>query len=93
MARTSRSGSRGQTGPVPTATAARIVALLADAIDYAHSEGVLHRDLKPSNVLLDPLTNESSSLGGLPFSPKVTDFGLAKFIRHWAMQPKLARAL
>ena len=87
MAQTFRSGSRtigagacGDGGP--------IVALLADAIDYAHNEGVLHRDLKPSNVLLDPLTNESPSLGGFPFSPKVTDFGLAKLIASDATETR-----
>jgi len=55
--------------------AAQIVANLARAVQHAHERGVLHRDIKPSNVLLEP---SEAALEHLPFTPRLTDFGLAK---------------
>lgn len=45
----------------------RIVEMIAQAVDFAHQNGVLHRDIKPSNILVD-----SEGLA------RLTDFGLAK---------------
>jgi len=52
---------------LPTArTAAKYVRQMAEAIHYAHQQGILHRDLKPSNILVDG-TDQIH----------ITDFGLA----------------
>jgi serine/threonine-protein kinase len=45
-----------------------IVARAADALGYAHREGVVHRDVKPANLMYDPATD----------TLKVTDFGIAR---------------
>jgi serine/threonine protein kinase len=54
---------------LPLSTAVQILQQVANAIDYAHQQGVIHGDLKPENVLLSEDRREVY----------LADFGMAKF--------------
>lgn len=45
----------------------RLFAMVCDAIQHAHNNGVIHRDLKPNNILVEP-----------DGQPKVLDFGVSR---------------
>ena len=49
---------RLQNGPIPPREGAQILLRVAEAVQAAHTRGVLHRDLKPSNILIDLLARD-----------------------------------
>jgi serine/threonine-protein kinase len=55
----------GRERQLPVEDVIRLVTLLANALDYAHAQGVIHRDLKPENILLQA------------GQPVIADFGIA----------------
>lgn len=57
---------------VPFWEALSLIKAIADALDYAHQQGIVHRDIKPSNILLDSQ--------GDTIRPILTDFGIAKVL-------------
>ena len=53
-------------GPLPVGDVVALGTVIADALAFAHQQGVLHRDVKPPNILV------------LPTSYVLTDFGIAR---------------
>jgi len=56
-----------RSGPLPLWRVVDLGVAVADALAFAHEQGLIHRDVKPQNVLLTP-----------DGDAKVTDFGIAR---------------
>jgi len=56
-------------GKLTDAESGRWIGQVAEALEFAHSQGVIHRDVKPANILIDKVGNA-----------RLTDFGLARLI-------------
>jgi serine/threonine-protein kinase len=55
--------------PLPLPEILRVITQVADALDYAHGQGLIHRDVKPSNILMDERGN-----------CLLSDFGIVKLL-------------
>jgi len=65
--------------PLTQERSALIAAGTLDALQHAHSAGVIHRDIKPANIMITKRERSSSSTGWQE-KVKVTDFGIARAV-------------
>ena len=65
---------------LPPVQIARLLIVIATALDYAHERGVIHRDIKPGNIILH--NKASNVVTDQPITertePVITDFGLVR---------------
>jgi len=62
--------SRLREGGLDRKWSSDVIVKMAEALEYAHSRGVIHRDIKPSNILLDA-----------EGQPVLADFGIARLVQ------------
>ncbi len=66
--------------PLPMETSLDMGIQLAEALDYAHKQGVIHRDIKPANILVSQEEGARNQAGEAShrLRVKIADFGIAK---------------
>ena len=79
---------------LPVDDAVRIANEIADALDYAHRQGVIHRDIKPGNILLHEGRVIVADFGialavGAARGDRITETGLSVGTPHY-MSPEQA---
>jgi serine/threonine-protein kinase len=72
-------------GPQPISSAVEYVVQACEALDEAHSAGIVHRDIKPSNLFLTKRLNGTACI-------KVLDFGISKLVGHAARDARARRS-
>lgn len=65
----------GANGMLSIEQVCRFAVPIAEAIAYAHGQGVVHLDLSPRNILVDATQN-----------PRIMDFGLSQFSHNYVQQ-------
>ncbi len=67
-----------ESAALPLAARLGLFLRVAEAVAYAHAQGVVHRDLKPGNILVAEVG--TATRAGFELVPKVLDFGIARLV-------------
>jgi serine/threonine-protein kinase len=70
-------GDRIERGPLSPSETLAVMDQMCHALAAAHRSGIVHRDLKPDNVFL-----AKARRGDVPFTVKILDFGIAKWVQE-----------
>lgn len=80
--------ARGRSLKVPLTLALAILRETLEALEAAHSRGVIHRDVTPGNVLLECRPEELLADSGLDPRVRLVDFGIAGLVDRSAISEK-----